>query len=241
MPSTPPYALPARIKDMCASERPQERLARLGPASLSDREILAMILRSGPRGTDVLSLCGLLLEEAGSLTGLLRWSASDFERVRGIGPVKALQLIAVMELAKRILNEDDSQPVAFDTAESVHTHFQTIIAGLEVEKFWALCLDRKNRLIRRIEVTSGTASRSLVHPREVFREAIRLSASALVVAHNHPSGDPAPSQADVQVTRQLREAARVVGITLIDHIVLGRRGKDPQGRGYYSFNEAGLL
>ena len=235
------YQSRRRIKDMLASERPQERLAKLGPEALSDGEILAMILRSGPRGIDVVTLSAELLEKAGSLSNLLRWSAEDFRSIRGIGTVKALQLIAVMAFAKRILGEEDDAPTVFDSPEVVARHFHTRAAGLEVEKFWALCLDRKNRLIRRAEVTSGTATSSLVHPREVFREAIRVSASGMIVAHNHPSGDPAPSRADVKVTRQLRDAAEVVGIDLLDHVVLGRKSKDPQGVGFYSFNDAGLI
>lgn len=226
---------------MVASERPQERLERNGPKALSDAEILAMILRSGPKGVDVLSMSTQLLETAGSLSQLLRWSAEDFKQVHGIGKVKSLQLIAVMDFARRILKEDDSQVPLFDAPEVVYTHFHNISAQLEIEKFWACCLDRKNRLIRQVEVTSGTATASLVHPREVFREAIRLSASALIAVHNHPSGDPAPSRADIRVTRQLREAAQVIGIDLLDHIIIGQRNRDPQGLGFYSFNDAGLL
>jgi DNA repair protein RadC len=226
---------------MVASERPQERLEKYGAEALSDREILAMILRSGPRGTDVLTLSGQLINQAGSLSSLLRWSAEDFKRVHGIGTVKALQLLAVMSFAKRILNEDSDQEPLFDSPEVVARYFRTLIAGLEIEKFWVLCLNRKNRLLRCVESTSGTATNSLVHPREVFREAIRLSASAIIAVHNHPSGDPAPSRADIKVTQQLGEAARVVGIDLLDHIIIGQKGKDPQGIGYYSFNEAGLI
>ena len=230
-----------RIKDMVASERPQERLEQYGADALSDREILAMILRSGPKGTDVLTLSGQLIDQAGSLSSLLRWSAEDFKKIHGIGPVKALQLLAVMSFAKRILKEDNSDETIFDSPEIVKQHFRTLVAGLEVEKFWVLCLDRKNRLLRRVESTSGTATSSLVHPREVFREAIRLSASAIIAVHNHPSGDPAPSRSDMKVTRQLREAASVVGIDLLDHVILGQKSKDPQGIGYYSFNDAGLI
>lgn len=235
-----PYQSNRTIKDMVASERPQERLQLHGPGALSDSEILAMILRSGPKGVDVLTLSNQLLQEAGSLGRLLRWSESDFTRFRGIGKVKALQLIAVMDFAKRVLKAEDDN-VIFDAPEVVARHFETLTAGAEVEKFWTLCLDRKNRLLRRVEVTSGTATSSLVHPREVFREAIRLGASAVIVAHNHPSGDPAPSRADIQVTRQLRESAGVLGIDLLDHVVLGRKNTDPTGVGFYSFSEAGAI
>lgn len=236
-----PYPDNCRIKDMVASERPQERLQKHGADALSDREIIAMILRSGPRGVDVLTLSAQLIDQAGSLSNLLRWSAEDFQKIRGIGTVKALQLLAVMSFAKRILTEDNDTDVCFNSPYVVVDNFRALIAGLEIEKFWALCLDRKNRLLRRVEVTSGTATNTLVHPREVFREAIRLSSTAVIVAHNHPSGDPAPSRADMKATRQLREAANVVGIDLLDHIILGQKGKDPKGIGFYSFNEAGLI
>lgn len=226
---------------MVAHERPQERLEKHGADALSDREILAMILRSGPKGTDVLTLSGRIIDQAGSLTNLLRWSAEDFKAIHGIGQVKALQLLAAMSFARRILKEEDHKETLFDSPESVAHYFRTLIAGLVVEKFWVLCLDRKNRLLRCVEVTSGTATGSLVHPREVFREAIRLSASAIIAVHNHPSGDPAPSRADLKITRQLREAASVVGIDLLDHIILGQKSKDPLGIGYYSFNEVNLV
>lgn len=235
------YDSPRRICDMVASERPQERLERHGAKALSDRELLAMILRSGPKGIDVLSMSGQLIDEAGSIGTLLRWSAEDFMRIRGIGQVKALQLIAVMEFAKRILQEETNHEVTFDSPEVVARHFRPIVAGETVEHFWALCLDRKNRLLRRVEVTKGTATNSLVHPREVFREAIKLSATAIIAVHNHPSGDPTPSRADIQVTRQLSEASKVIGIDLLDHIVVGECPKDPQGQGFYSFNDAGLI
>lgn len=235
------YVPQRRIKDMVASERPQERLEKHGVDALSDRELLAMILRSGPPGVDVVSMSASLLQSAGSLGQLLRWTAADFQKIRGIGKVKALQLISIMQFAKRILAEDEGAIAVFDSAESVARHFRTLVAGAEVECFWVLCLDRKNRLLQRVEVTKGTATSCLAHPREVFREAIKLNAAALIAVHNHPSGDPAPSRADIQVTRQLRESAKVIGIELLDHIIIGQRSRDPNGIGFYSFNEAGLI
>ena len=232
-----------RIKDMVASERPQERLERLGPEALSDRELLALILRSGRRGVDVVSLTGSLLDKAGSLSRLMHWTRNDFLQVNGIGSVKAAQLVTVMELVRRVIREwdDTSSSRPLDSAKAVAQHFRSRIAGLDVEKFWVLCLDRKNRLLQECETSSGTATSSLIHPREVFREAIRLSATAVIVVHNHPSGDPAPSPADIQVTRQLREAAQTVKIDLLDHVILGRQSTDPLGLGFYSFSDAGLL
>jgi DNA repair protein RadC len=126
-------------------------------------------------------------------------------------------------------------------AELVAAYLQPLVAGLAVEKFWVLCLNRKNRLVKCVEVSSGIATAALAHPREVFRTAIQESAAAVVCVHNHPSGDPAPSAADVQITRQLREASKTIDIVLIDHVVIGRTAADPLGRGYFSFRESGLV
>lgn len=230
------------LKEMAPGERPQERLEALGAGALSDTELLAMLLRSGSQGMDVLKVAGVLLAEAGSLAELLAWQAEDFRRVKGIGKVKALQMLAVLEVARRVVAQAAArEPEALMTPEAVWRHFAALLAGLEVEKFWILCLNRKYKLQKRVEITSGTATSSLAHPREVFREAIRHGASAIVAAHNHPSGDPAPSKADVEITRQLRGAAEVVGIELLDHVILGQPGADPLGRGYFSFRGAGLL
>ena len=226
---------------MAVNERPQERLETHGAGALSDTELLAMLLRTGSRQLDVLSLSSHLLAEAGSLANLLTWSEADLKKLKGIGKVKALQLITVIEIARRILRQSPNSSPNFSNPEAVYKYFFPLTAGLEVEKFWALCLNRKNRLIREVEITSGTASNSLVHPREVFREAIRLSASAIICLHNHPSGDPSPSSADIKVTRQLREASKVVDIEILDHIIIGQSGSDPSEKGYYSFTENGLL
>lgn len=216
-------------------------MERFGPAALGDAELLALLLRSGTRGQDVLTLAGRLLAEAGSLPRLLVWREADFRRLRGIGRVKALQLVAVMEISRRALGEPREEGPLLGRAELVARYLRPVASSLEVEKFWVLCLNRKNRLLKAVEVTSGTATSALAHPREVFRAAIREAASALVCAHNHPSGDPSPSAADLQITHLLREAAKTVEISLIDHVILGRAGADPLGRGYYSFREAGLM
>ncbi len=226
---------------MAVGDRPQERLERLGPAALSDTELLAMLLRSGTRGQDVLTLSARLIGEAGSLAGLIGWGEADFRRLKGIGHVKALQLVTVTEIARRTLSQQGGESPLLNRADLVAAHLQPVAQGLSVEKFWVLCLNRKNRLRRRVEVSSGTATAALAHPREVFREAIREAATAVVCAHNHPSGDPAPSSADLHLTRQLREAAKAVDIELLDHVIVGRASADPTGRGFYSFREAGLL
>jgi DNA repair protein RadC len=235
-----PYPVP-RVKDLATGERPQERLEKYGAGALSDTELLAMLLRSGSKGLSVVGMSQQLITEAGSLAGLTRWREADFRKVKGIGRIKALQLITVMEIARRVMGAAAEPNPVLNRPELIYAHFRPLVTGLAVEKFWVLCLNRKNRLIKQVEVTSGTATSSLAHPREVFREVIHHGATAVVCVHNHPSGDPAPSAADVQVTRQLREAARTLDIDLQDHVIVGQTAADPRGTGYYSFREAGVL
>ncbi len=222
---------------LAASERPQERLARCGAAVLSDAELLAMLLRSGSKERDVLTVAQDLLREAGSLAGLLRWSAEDFRRQHGVGEVKALQLLAVIEMARRILATAPASEPVFNEAAAAYRFLYPHLVGLERESFVVLCLNRKNRLLKFEVLTRGTGSAALVHPAEFFRPAIRAGATAVIAAHNHPSGDPKPSAADHQVTQQLRAAAKVLDIGLLDHVIVGEPGKDPLGRGYFSFGE----
>lgn len=229
------------MKELAATERPQERLQRLGAGALGDVELLAMLLRSGTRGHDVLSLAAALLREAGSLRGLIAWREADFRRLKGIGRVKALQLMTVMEVARRVLSQESGEAPLLNDGEKVAGYMRPFCAGLDVEKFWVLCLNRKNRLMKRVEVSSGTATQALAGPREVFREALLEGAVGIVCVHNHPSGDPLPSAPDIHATRLLREGARVVGVELIDHVIVGEAGSDPAGQGWYSFKAAGLI
>jgi DNA repair protein RadC len=241
MPDPVIYPTP-RIKDLALGERPQERQERCGPDALTDAEQLAMILRSGRAGRNAKGVAEDLLAAAGgTLAGLLPWSAADFRRVKGVGRVKAQQLVSVIEISRRMLAQRAAAPPVVERPAQVLRHLEPELLDLTVEKFWVLSLNRKNRLLQCRAVSSGTATGSLVHPREVFRTAISAGACALIAAHNHPSGDPAPSAADLQVTRQLREAARAVDIELLDHVILGRVAADPAGHGYFSFREAGLL
>lgn len=230
-----------RLKDLPPNERPQERLEQLGASALSDRELLAMIIRSGTQKYDVLTLADLLIQKSGSLAGLLRWDTSDFRNIPGIGQVKALQLSVQVEVAKRMMQGNREQSTYLDEPLKVWEYLYPEVCSDTVEKVWVLCLDRKNKLIRKEAVTSGTATSSLVHPREVFRPAIRHGATAVILAHNHPSGDPTPSSADLAVTRKIRDAAKQVDLGFYDHVIIGSKQNCPDGRGYYSFTESGLL
>jgi DNA repair protein RadC len=179
------------------------------------------------------------------LAGLLSWEAVDYRRMKGIGPVKGLQLAALAEIARRMMAPRTEAPL-LNRPELVAHHFRPIVAGLAVEKFWVCLLNRRNRLIKVVEITSGTATQTLTHPREVFREVLRggggrTPVSALCVVHNHPSGSPEPSAADCQCTRVLREAARTLDLDLLDHVIVVDPALDPNGRGYHSFRESGVL
>jgi DNA repair protein RadC len=227
---------------MAVGEQPQQRLEHFGPSAVSDTELLAMVLHgNGTQADKAITIASRLIAEAGSIQGLLGWNASDYRRMRGIGQIKGLQLAAVAEIARRMTAADRTAATLLNRAELVAAYLQPFAAGLDVEKFWVLCLNRKNRLLKRVEVSSGTANAALAHPREVFRAAIRESASSIICAHNHPSGDPAPSAPDMHVTRQLREAAKAVDIELLDHVIIGRAAADPANKGFYSFRDAGIL
>lgn len=217
------------------------RVADLGPRALSDAELVALVLGDTGRGESSLVLARRLLSEAGSLHRLLAWNESDFRERAGIGRTRAWRMIAILETGRRALAEPVKEAPLLNRADLVAEYLTPLTIGLEVEVFWTLCLNRKSRLLKRVEVTIGTATSTLAHPREVFRPAIREGAAGVVVAHFHPSGDPSPSRQDVETTRILREAAKTVEITLQDHIIIGRASADPLGRGFYSFLSAGLI
>jgi len=199
------------------------------------------MLHTGIRGYSVLGLASHLIAQAGSIAGLASWQPDDFRRLKGIGRTKGRQLAVLIEISRRMIRQPATDAPMLNRPELIAAHMASFTRGLEVEKFWVLCLNRKNRLKKLVEVTSGTATSALAHPREVYREAVRQAATAIVCVHNHPSGDPAPSAADLQVTRQLREAAKTVDIDLLDHVVVGSPNADPTGLGYYSFRSARLL
>ena len=229
------------LKNIPPNERPQERLERLGASALSERELIAMILRTGTTKNHVLNIADEILSKAGSLSGLLRWDVSDFMQTRGIGKVKGLQLSILIEVAKRMIQGQRTSDITFDEPQKVWDYLFPEVRSSIVEKVWVFCLDRKNKLLRAELVTSGTATGSLVHPREVFRPAIRHGASAIILAHNHPSGDPSPSTADLNVTKRILESSKSLGIDMHDHVIVGEPENCPNALGYYSFCEAGII
>lgn len=230
------------VKDMPEADRPRELFDKLGAEQLPDRHLIAIILRSGVRGRNVLDLAEGLLREYGSLTALAAVSADDLAGVKGIGRVRAQVIKSALELGRRAsVTQGPATVIVRTPEEAVRTlREHTGVASREVESFWVMLLDIKYRLRRPpLEISRGILDASLVHPREVFKEAIRSSSAALILLHNHPSGDPAPSAEDIRITRQLVEAGRVMDIDVLDHVVVGRGAGGT--RDFVSLRESGLV
>ncbi|QDX79795.1 hypothetical protein B9N43_16765 [Denitratisoma sp. DHT3] len=219
-----------------AAERPRERLLLQGPAALSDAELLAIFLRTGLRGKSAVDLArDLLAGFDGGLSTLAATPARELARRPGLGPAKAAQLAAVMELAQRILHEDVRERDLLSSPAQVRDWLRLKLGGLPHEVFGALWLDSQNRLIAYDELFHGTLSQTSVYPREVVKRALARNAAAVVLVHNHPSGAAEPSRADEALTRALREALALVEVRLVDHLVVAGP------RGTVSFAERGLL
>ena len=240
--SAAPYEISlSRIKDLPGHRRPRELALDAGVENVPDDVLVAILLRAGIRGQSVIDLSRQVLDlHQGSLSRLANASHDDLCAIKGIGPVKALELRAALELGQRAAKEAHAPLPLIREPAHVLALLQKETAQLDQEVFWVLLLDQKYRLRRApVEVTKGILNASLAHPREVFREAIRMAAAAVIVAHNHPSGDPTPSAEDIQITRQLLETGKIVDIQLLDHIVIG--GKRPPPAPYTSLREAGLV
>lgn len=209
------------IHDMPLSERPRERLMRCGTNSLSTAELIAIILGNGTRGTSVLQLANQLLSHFGGLDNLVDATAAELCQVKGIGQAKALQLQAALGLAKRILKKDVPYRPRIDTPLQAYSLLKDPYSFAKQEHFIVILQDVKSFLISVEVVAIGTLDETLVHPREVFYPAIRHKAASIVIAHNHPSGDPDPSKEDLIVTEQLCRAGRLMSIPVVDHVILG--------------------
>ncbi|MCK4368099.1 MAG: DNA repair protein RadC [Dehalococcoidales bacterium] len=207
---------------MPLSERPRERLQKLGVEALSAQEILAVILGRGGAGESVMVTAQRLLSGFGNLKGIADASVEELSQVRGIGLAKAAQIKAAFELSSRLEGyaEAGDKPVA-KTPEDVNSLVKARLRGKKKEYFLALLLDTRNQLIKVAEISIGSLDTSIVHPREVFKEAISASAAAVIFVHNHPSGDPEASEDDIKLTKRLAEAGELVGIEVLDHIIIG--------------------
>lgn len=230
-----------KLHDMPQDELPREKLAAHGRASLSDEELIAIFLRTGLPGCNVLELAAQLKRKAGSLAALGTMEAGDIANVldKGIGPAKAATLAAVFELGQRAAKETLSNCEMSDPA-----HVYDYLAGelrFELqEHLIALLLDARHRLLRRVDLAKGTLTRVITHPRDVFRDAIRYNAASLLLVHNHPSGDPTPSKPDNELTDRLAKVGELIGIRLLDHVIIGAPSP-ARTVPYYSFRNNGKL
>ncbi len=229
-----------KIKDQPLSERPRERLAAHGSNALSNAELIAILLRTGLKGMNAVDIGKHLLLKFGSLQSLANASVDDLRQVKGIGRDKAVTLVAAFALAHKMACELQLESPVLDTPENVVRLLRAQNLVRDVETLQVLLLNTRRRLIRVEEVSNGTLDTLLVHAREVFRAAISANASALVLAHNHPSGDPTPSDADIKVTRDLIRAGQLLKIEVLDHIILGRATTE-RTKDYSSLRELGYF
>ncbi len=211
-----------RITDLAVSDRPRERLATLGAGALSNAELIAILLRSGVEGINALQLAQSLLVELGGLAGLHRAPFDELCARRGIGPAKAAQLKAAIELGRRLAAASPEDRPTIDSPEAAAALLLYEMGALEQEHLRVLLLDTRNRLMRMVDVYRGSLNTSLIRVGEVFRDAVRANAAAILVAHNHPSGDPTPSPEDIAVTRAIVQAGKLLDIEVLDHLVIGR-------------------
>lgn len=215
-------------------DRPRERLERVGLESLSDAELVALLVRTGTHHVDALSLSQNLLAQVGGLHGLAELSLAELAAKPGLGIAKSASLLAAREVGCRLAESRLDRGTAIESPEDVHRHFSQRMRWCHQEHFMVLLLDGRNCVMRQSRISQGTLNASLVHPREVFRCAVREAAAALILVHNHPSGDPTPSHEDLEITDRLVEAGRVLGIRVLDHVVIAEAR-------FYSFRERGQL
>ena len=210
------------IHDLPVAERPRERLQKLGTEALSAQEILALLLGRGIAGESVMVTAQRLLSQFGNLKGIASASLEEMTQVKGIGIAKASQIKAAFELANRLESHQESgDKLVVKEPEDVLRFVQNRLKGKKKEYFLALLLDTRSQLIRVAEISVGSLDSSIVHPREVFKEAVAASAASVIFAHNHPSGDPTASEDDIELTKRLTKAGEIMGIDVLDHIITG--------------------
>ncbi|MFF2092054.1 MULTISPECIES: DNA repair protein RadC [Paenibacillus] len=222
------------LRNVPHDERPRERMMRYGAEALSHTELLAILLRTGTKRESAVHLAGKILKECGNLRNLVDMSMDELTKIRGIGPAKAVQLRAGIELGRRITRSRHGETVTVRRPQDAADYVMEDLRYLNKEHFVCLFLNTKNHIIARETLSIGTLNASLVHPREVFRAAIKCSSASLICVHNHPSGDPQPSPEDIALTKRLMEAGELVGIEVLDHLVIG------DGR-FISLKEQGYL
>lgn len=222
------------MKDLPLAERPRERLQKYGAEVLSTPELLAILLRTGTSKMNVLELAHQLLSAFGGLRNLIKADMEDLKKIKGMGNCKAAEVKAAIELGKRIGSLDREERAVIRMPKDAAELIMQDMRYLDREHFRAILLNVKNQILDVVTISIGTVNSSLVHPRELFKDAIRTSSSGVILVHNHPSGDPSPSRQDKDLTTRLIEAGKVLGIEILDHIIIGDNR-------YVSFKETGLM
>ncbi|WP_084024479.1 RadC family protein [Vulcanibacillus modesticaldus] len=222
------------VRDIPKDERPRERMIRFGPQSLSNVELLAILLRTGSSNESVFQLAQKVLSELETLQNLNDVTLEELTKIKGIGPAKAIQIKGAIELGRRVVKSIPQDKIQIRSPRDVANFILEDMKHLKQEHFIALLLDTKNQIIAKETISIGSLNSSIVHPREVFKPAIKKSVSAIIVVHNHPSGDPTPSKEDIEVTNRLVEAGNILGIDLLDHVIIG----DSR---YISLKDRGML
>nr|WP_308162222.1 DNA repair protein RadC [Bacillus sp. ISL-18] len=209
------------IRDFPQDERPRERFINHGPQSLSNHELIAILLRTGTKDESVLQLANRLLTHFEGLRMLKGATLEEMTEIKGIGAAKAIQILAAVEIGRRIANLNYTDRYVIRSPEDGAKYVMNDMRFLTQEHFVCLFLNTKNQVIHKQTVFIGSLNASIVHPREVFREALKRSAASIIALHNHPSGDPTPSKEDIDVTKRLVECGKIIGIDLLDHLIIG--------------------
>lgn len=224
-----------KILDIPKEERPIEKLTNFGADTLSDQELLAIILRCGAKGENVLTLSNRILVETGGLKGLLNVSYEDIIKIRGIKSVKGAQIIALSELFRRFNSlKSNINKVKIKSPKDLGDMLSSEWIGVNQEILKLIVLNTKNNIIKIRDVFKGTLDSSIVHPREIYSEAIKCGGASIIICHNHPSGDPSPSREDINITLRIKECGKILGINLLDHIIIGNKK-------YISLKEKGII
>lgn len=217
-----------RIKDMPTTEKPRERLMHYGVENLSNTDLLSIILRTGIKEMNVKEVSENILKTVGNLNNFNNIGIRELSNIKGVGNIKAITILAAIELGKRVNNKEITLKMCLNNTKKVHDAFKRYFQKIKQEKLMAIYLDTKKRLISYKVIFVGTLDYSIVHPRDIFNEAIKVSASSLIIIHNHPSGDIKPSKEDIETTNKIMESGKMLGIPLLDHIITN-------GEEYYSF------